>query len=225
MFPLFHRIEAHLLCIFRTQLQQSQFVPTHRYFEFHTLNFHVRQKRHNHFRRKFPELGLDFSDESPQNSFLLLLYIHFESEIEGLHYGPVHNPEEISESLRRIQHQRKHIATAACRALYQRFAVMMVQSLHLQFIFLSRFEVHLLCSLGHQRPVPCNKFPSAPFEQMHDFFYIAIILLFADSPAATALALAYVEIQAGTNFLAQNGLRCDFVIAAPYGVYCAEQLD
>ncbi len=225
MLPLFEGVETHLLGILGTQLKQGEFVTLDRDAEGHALHLHIGQKRHQHFGGKRTELVLNLCDEHAEHIGLLLFDIQFESEIERLYDSAVVQTHEVAERLIGVKDHGEHIHAAKGGIHYQGLGVMLLQRLHLLLIHCRLLELHQGSSLLHQGFVAAYHLTPASLEQTHYLLYILRIFLPGNSPDAAASTPADMEIEAGTELLAQYGIRINLVVAGTQGIHLLEEVE
>ena len=108
--PLLDGVEKIFLGILDAQFEKGKFVAARRDAEVDAVYLHIRLERHDDFFRQGAELGFDLRDERTEYRGLFLLDVHPESKVQRLDDRSATDPQEVTESLLAIEHQREHIA-------------------------------------------------------------------------------------------------------------------
>ena len=96
-----------------------------------------------------PDNLVDFLNESGEDGLLLLLYVEFEVEVEGLYDASSVQTEEVAECISFFKNNGENICICYARVYNQGFAVVVLQQFHLLLVLLCLFKFHLGCILLH----------------------------------------------------------------------------
>ena len=102
---------------------------------------------------------------------------------------------------------------------------MLLEGLHACLAELGRLEIQLFRGLQHGRLVFGNNLAHSAFQQMHDFFNPSVVFFFRNLAHAASQAPAYVIVEAGAVFAAQDGVRVDFEPAAAQRPVAPEEFE
>ena len=222
---LLEGVEAELLGVLCAQFQQRKLVTPGRDVEIHPVYAHVGPEGDNHLPGELSEFCLYLGDEAAQHRFLLLFDLHFESQVEALYDGSAPYSEEVAEGLGAVEYQREYIQVAVFVGSYDRLGIMLLEGFHTCLAELGRLEIQLFRGLQHGRLVFGNDLAHSAFQQMHDFFNPTVVFFFRNLAHAAAQAPAYVIVEAGAVFAAQDGVGVDFEPAAAQRPVAPEEFE
>ena len=207
-----------LPCVLGAQFQQGQLVAARRNTELHPIHFHIGQERHYHFLGEGAELALDFGYEKTQNRCLVLFYRKAESQIQGLHYSSAAYSQEVAIGVGGIEDQREDIGIGVSGCFDNTFGVVLGEHLHVILVELRLLEFKIFRRPDHQVLVAADEPGRVALEQGDDFFNDGPILFLGNGSYAATPAPANLEVQTGTELVAQDGLGIDFKPAGTQGI-------
>ena len=111
------------------------------------------------------------------------------------------------------------------RDSYHALGIVLCEHVYMVFVFLSQLEFEICGGLGHLLPVAADQACGVAFENRDYLLYHRAVLLLGDGPYAATLAAAYLEIQTGTKFVPEYGLRVYLEPAGADGVIGLEEIE
>jgi len=96
--------------ILGAEFQEGKLVSALRNLELDSIDFDIRKERHYDLLGQVTELGFYLRYELAQDSRLVLLDVHLETEVERLDHSPAAYTKEVAESLRSVELKSEYIA-------------------------------------------------------------------------------------------------------------------
>ena len=225
MLPLLDAVEMELLGVFGAQFQEGQFVSPLGNAKGNAVYFYVGQEGNNHFLREGPELVFDFADEGRQHGGLLLFNLAAEAQVQALDNSAPANAEEVTKGLGAVKDEGKDIGIGVGGLCDDALGVVLLQAAELLLVLLRLLEGQALGGIGHQRLVMADDLPAASAQDVYNLLDVGGILLFGDVANTGSFASAYMEIEAGTKLVPQDGLGGNLEVAGTKRVHVPEEIN